>query len=238
LQVLNVFCAGAAQAVVSDLAAALEREGTHLVAAQYGAVHALKSRIVAGEPADAVILTDQLIDELISLGLVVPGSRADLGSVPTGIAVRRGAPVPEIGSIDELRTALRGAARIVCPDPAVASAGRALLEALTRLEILAELRPRLVYCPSGYAAIAELLRGGDADLGVMQLTEIRAHDGVTLVGALPPELQQTAVIYAAGLAARTAQPQVAAAFIRRLASGDAALRAAGFGAVPPVAARP
>jgi molybdate transport system substrate-binding protein len=231
LQVLNVFCAGAAQTVVADLAAALEREGTHRVAAQYGAVHTLKSRIVAGEPADAVILTDRLIDELIGLGLVVPGSRADLGTVPTGIAVCRGAPAPEIGNIAALRAALRAAPRIVCPDPAVASAGRALIEALTRLGILDQVRARLAYCASGYAAVAELLRGGAGELGVMQLTEIRAHDSVTLVGTLPTELQQDPVVYAAGLAAHTAQPQVARAFIHRLASAGAALRAAGFGAV-------
>ena len=232
METLKVFCAGAAQAVVAHLAAELEREGAQRVAAQYGAVHALKGRLVAGEAADAVILTDTLIDELIAAGIVVRGSRADLGSVPTGIAVRRGAPRPAIGDAGALRAMLHAAPRIVCPAPAVASAGRALMQVLMRLGIVDAVRPRLALYPSGSAALAALAAGSDADVGVMQLTEIRAHAGVTLVGPLPDELQPVAVTYAAGLAARAARPQAAAAFIQRLTTARAALTAACFGARP------
>ena len=230
MQVLNIFCAGAAQSVVSELAAALEKEGSHVVVAQYGAVHALKARIVAGDPADVVILTDRLIDELIDGGLVVAGSRADLGAVPTGVAVRRDEPVPDIGSADRLRSALLKAERIVCPDPAIASAGRALLDALTRLGILEAVRTRLLYCPSGYAAVARLAAAGRAgELGVMQLTEILAHRTVALAGTLPPELQPAVAVYAAGLGVHSRHAAVSTAFIRRLAGSSEALQAAGFG---------
>ena len=231
MQVLNIFCAGAAQSVVAELAAALEKEGSHVIAAQYGAVHALKARIVAGDPADFVILTDRLIDELIDSGLVVPGSRADLGPVPTGVAVRRDEPAPDIGSTDQLREALLNAERIVCPDPAVASAGRALLDALARLGILDAVRPRLLYCPSGYAAVERLAAASEAgELGVMQLTEILAHQTVALAGTLPLELQPAVAVYAAGLGANSKHAADSAAFIRRLAGSSEALKAAGFGA--------
>lgn len=237
MPILTVFCAGAAQAVVADLAASLEREGSPVIAAQYGGVHALKSRIVAGETADAVILTDVLIDELIELGWVVKGSRIDLGAVPTGIAVRHGTPVPDITDSERLRDALLQAERVVCPDPAFATAGRALLEAIERLEITDRMRSRLAYVSSGHAAISEVAKGcGDRELGVMQLSEIRAHDGVTLAGLLPRELQPSPVIYAAGVTTRAMQPQSAAAFIRRLAGAEVELRAAGFGALDNVCA--
>jgi len=229
---LTVLCAGAAQSVVSELAAEMEREGTHRITAHYGAVHALKTRIVAGEPADAFVLTDTLVDELIALGLAVQGSRADLGSVPTGIAVRRGQPIPDVGDRRRLRDALLHADRIVCPDPAFASAGRALVDALSRLDIVDQVAPRLAYTSSGAAAMAELSGGtAERDLGVAQLSEIRAHGSVVLAGIFPSDLQQSPVVYAAGLAASAAQPQLAARFIRRLAGAEAALRAAGFGSM-------
>src|SRR4029450_278999 len=212
LPILTVFCAGAAQAVVAGLAVTLEREGSPGIAAQYGGVHALKSRIVAGEAADAVILTDVLIDELIELGWVVRGARIDLGAVPTGIAVRHGAPVPDIADSERLRDTLLNAERVVCPDPAFATAGRALLEVLERLDIADRMRARLAYVSSGYAAISEVAKGrGDRELGVMQLSEIRAHDGVTLVGLLPRELQPAPVVYAAGVKTSAMHAQLGAA---------------------------
>ena len=229
---LTVLCAGAAQSVVSELAAAVEREGPYRITAHYGAVHALKSRIVAGEPADAFVLTDTLVDELIALGLAVQGSRADLGSVPTGIAVRRDQPIPDVSDARRLRVALLHADRIVCPDPALASAGRALVDVLSRLDIADQLSARLAYTASGAAAMTELSSSrAERGLGVAQLSEIRAHGGVVLAGIFPADLQHSPVVYAAGLAAGTTQPQLAAAFIRRLAGAEAALRAAGFGSM-------
>jgi len=95
LATLNIFSAGAAQAVVTQIAEKFQRESGDPVNAVYGAVGAMKARIVAGEPADVIVLTAALIDELIQQGWVVPGSRIDLGKVGTGVAVRAGTPLPD-----------------------------------------------------------------------------------------------------------------------------------------------
>ena len=93
---LNIFCAGAAQAVVTQIAAKFQRDSGNFVNASFGAVGAMKARVVAGEPADVIVLTAALIDELIEQGVVVRGSRVDLGKVGTGVAVRAGTPLPDV----------------------------------------------------------------------------------------------------------------------------------------------
>lgn len=229
MEVLNILSAGAAQAVVARLVDTLRLEHPGTVNACYGAVQSMKSRVLVGEPVDVIVLTDGLLDELVQKKLVVPGSRAELGTVGTGLAVRAGTPVPDVASLQVLRENLLAAEKIVCPDPAVATAGMVLIKVLERLEILEQLRPRLVYCSSGHEAMAELARGsGPRELGVMQMTEIIAGAGMALAGPLPAELQSK-VIYSAGLAVHARNPERARDFMRRLTGDRQALRVAGFG---------
>jgi molybdate transport system substrate-binding protein len=230
LATLNIFSAGAAQAVVTQIAERFQRESGDPVSAVYGAVGAMKARVVAGEPADVIVLTAALIDELIQQGLVVPGSRIDLGKVGTGVAVRAGTPLPDVRNAQVLRGNLLAATKIVCPDPAVATAGKVVLNVLERLGIAGEVTARLQYFPSGYPAMAYLAQStGTLEMGITQITEIMANRGVTLVGPLPPELQSIAV-YSVGLAAHSAHPEWAQEFIRRLTgvNAHAVLSAAGF----------
>ena len=227
---LNIFCAGAAQAVVTQIAGKFQRDSGNFVNPSFGAVGARKARVVGGEPADVIVLTAALIDELIAQGLVVAGSRVDLGKVGTGVAVRAGTPLPDVTDTRVLRGNLLAATRILCPDPAVATAGKVVMSALDRMGITGEVRARLQFFPNGYAAMAELAQSsGLLEMGITQITEIVANKGVTLVGPLPAELQNIAV-YSAGLAARSAHPERSKEFIRRLTgfNAQAVLSAAGF----------
>ena len=227
---LNIFCAGAAQAVVTEIAGKFQRDSGNFVNASFGAVGAMKARVVAGDPADVIVLTAALMDELTEQGLVVPGSRVDLGKVGTGVAVRAGTPLPDVADARVLRGNMLAATRILCPDPAVATAGKVVMSALDRLGIVAEVKARLQFFPNGYAAMNELAQSsGLLEMGITQITEIMANKGVTLVGPLPAELQNIAV-YAAGLATRSAHPERSKEFIRRLTgfNAQAVLSAAGF----------
>ena len=227
---LNIFCAGAAQAVVTELAGKFQRDSGNFVAANFGAVGAMKARVVAGEAADVIVLTGALIDELIQQGLVVAGSRVDLGKVGTGVAVRAGTPMPDVSDTRVLRGNLLAANRILFPDPAVATAGKVVMSALDKLGITDQVKPRLHLFPNGYAAMSDLAQsGGLLEMGITQITEIVANKGVKLVGPLPAEVQNIAV-YSAGLAARSAHPERAKELIRRLTGFNAQplLSSAGF----------
>ena len=227
---LNIFCAGAAQAVVTEMAGKFQRDSGNFVAANFGAVGAMKARVVAGEAVDVIVLTGALIDELVQQGLVVAGSRVDLGRVGTGVAVRVGTPMPDVSDTRVLRGNLLAAKRILFPDPAVATAGKVVMSALDKLGITDEVKPRLHFFPNGYAAMGDLAQSrGLLEMGITQITEIVANKGVKLVGPLPAEVQNIAV-YSAGLAARSAHPERAKELIRRLTGFNAQplLSAAGF----------
>jgi molybdate transport system substrate-binding protein len=226
---LRILSAGAAQAVVEPLMAAL-KEDRHEAVAEFGAVGAMKFRLLDGAAADVIVLTAALIDELIESGQVVAGSRADLGRVGTGVGVRKGTPLPDVSTVDTLRGNLLAATRIVCPDPATATAGKVVMQALGRMGIVDQSKSKLQFFPNGYAAMKWLAASdGELEVGITQNTEIKANKGVTYVGPLPDELQMKTV-YSAGLCARARDPEAARAFLARL-TGPAnrpALAAAGY----------
>ena len=203
------------------IADAFQRERAVLVAADYGAVGAMRARVASAEPVDIIILTASLIDELIEQRLIVAGSRADLGGVGTGIAVRSGAALPDVSSTYALRCSLMAATKIICPDPAVATAGKVLLDVLGQLGIADQMMPKLEYAASGQAALARIAEGtGVLEMGVMQISEIIGCPGIALAGPLPSE-QQRVSIYSAGLADRSALPHLATAFILQLTGLEA-----------------
>jgi molybdate transport system substrate-binding protein len=213
---IRILSAGAAQAVIEHIAAIWKRDSGHEVRAEFSAVGAMKARVLAGEPVDAIFLTGALIDELAAAGHVVPGSRADLGKVGTGVAVRSGTPLPDVSNGRVLRGNLLAAAKLVCPDPATATAGKVVMQALQRLGLADAMKPHLQFFPNGYAAM-QYLAGSQApyEMGITQITEILANPGVTYVGPLPVDLQAMTV-YSAGLAARAAEPGAAREFIALL----------------------
>src|SRR5262245_5431710 len=171
-----------------------------------------------------------MIDELVASGYIAPESRRDLGIVGTGVAVRVETPLPDVTTSRALRGNLLAANRIICPDPAIATAGKVVMRALDILRIHEQVRARLHFFPNGHASMQELAGSRHAlEMGITQNTEILANNGVTYVGPLPDELQMKTV-YAAGLGAKTQDPAMSGNFIERFAtpSSRAILKAAGY----------
>lgn len=213
---IRILSGGAAQAVVEAVAAEFERATGHSIDGEFSAVGAMKAKIIAGAAVDLAILTATLIDELTIGGHVVPGSRIDLGRVGTGVAVRAGTPLPDVSNEQALRGNLLAATTIACPDPAVATAGRVVMDMLERLGIAAQVQNRMRFFPNGYAAMGWLAAsGGTREMGITQVTEILPSKGVEYAGPLPDEYQLKAV-YSVGLAARAAHPRPARDFAAAL----------------------
>ena len=225
---VNIFSAGAAQSVVAGIVADFQTAHGCVIRATYGGVQTLKARLLAGEQADVIVLTDALINELEVASLILSGSSQNLGSVGTGIAVRVGTACPDVSNLPALRTALLGCSRIICPDPAATTAGGVLMTVLRQLDLDTQLHSRLDFQPSGHHAMARLAAGADeGEIGVVQMTEIMANAHVALAGPLPQAVQHLAV-YAVGQAKNTASPALARAFIRQLTGQREILHAAGF----------
>jgi len=186
--------------------------------------------VLAGEPVDVIILSAALLEELASSGHVMSGTRRDLGTVGTGVAVRAGTPLPDVSSSRALRGNLLAARRIVFPDPEIATAGKIVMRALQTLGIADDVAARLQRFPNGYAAMRWLGQSaGLLEMGITQTTEILANKGVTYSGPLPAELQMKTV-YSAGVAAAAQNPEAAREFIARLTApgSRAMLEAAGY----------
>jgi molybdate transport system substrate-binding protein len=210
---LNVLSAGAAQGVVTALAAEFRVQTGYELACTFGAVGAMKEKLLGGAPADLIILTRALIAGLATDGKVLPGGSADLGRVRTGVAVRAGDAVPDIASAAALRAALLAAEGIFFPDPQKATAGIHFARVLDTLRIRGEVEPRLRTHPNGAAAMRELAQAKGARLvGCTQVTEINNTPGVVLAGLLPQEFE-LATVYSAGICAGAASPEAARRFI-------------------------
>lgn len=228
---LHVLSGGAAQGLVAALSGEFQATTGYAIDGTFGAVGAMKEKLLAGAPADVLILTRALIDELADAGHVEAGTRADLGHVRTGVAVRAGDPTPDVSTPEALRTTLRGAEAIFFPDPQRATAGIHFARVLETLGIAAEVVGRLRTHPNGATAMRELAKAtGERPIGVTQITEILNTAGVTLVAPLPREFE-LATVYTAAVCTRAAAPEAAHRLVALLAAeGRRPLREqAGFG---------
>jgi molybdate transport system substrate-binding protein len=225
---LRVLSGGAAQGLVTPLRDRFLSESGFTVAGTFGAVGAMRDKLLAGEPCDLVILTQAIVDQLAGAGHVLAGSGVPLGIVKTGLAVKAGEPAPRVDSAAALKAALVAAPGIYFPDPQKATAGIHFMKVLTSLGIDRELAPRLRPFPNGATAMHEMAQAGETGLvGCTQVTEILYTPGVQLAGLLPVEFE-LATVYTAAVCTRAGEPEAARAFIRMMAGGDAAqLRAKG-----------
>jgi molybdate transport system substrate-binding protein len=225
---LHVLSAGAAQGLARALEAGWTAETGHALDARYGAVGAIKQSFDEGAPCDVIVLTAALIDALADAGAVRPDTRAALGRVRTGIAVRAADEAPAVDTPDALRAALLDADAIYFPDPERATAGIHFAKVLRELGIDAAVRGRLHPFPNGATAMRELAAASSArPIGCTQHTEILYTPGVRLVAALPRQFE-LATVYTAAVSMRAADAALAQRFVQRLAGPDAAaLRGAG-----------
>ena len=230
MKTVRLLSGGAAQGLVDSLRAAFEAKNGGTIDGVFGAVGAMKARLLSGEPADLLILSRALIDELAHVGHVASASIADIGAVPTAVAVRTGDPLPSLATADDLRTALRAADEIHFPDPELATAGVHFAKVLRDLGLSDELASRLNPAPNGATAMRALAGSkGRRPIGCTQATEILSTVGATLVADLPPGCD-LATTYTCAITSHAAAPDEAMALIGLLtaASDRDARRRLGF----------
>ena len=217
---IRLLSGGAATGIVRALEERFRASSGHEIDATFSAVGAMRDQLLSGDPADLVILSRKVVDELAAGGHVEPGSRVDLGAVRTGIAVRAGDPLPDISSAEALRACLLAAPGIYFPDPRRATAGIHFAGVLGKLGIADEVAARLRTFPNGTAAMQALAEATDAgSTGCTQITEIKRNPGVRLVGPLPAAFE-LATVYTAGVCTRAAAPDAARQFIALLAGDE------------------
>jgi molybdate transport system substrate-binding protein len=211
---LKVLCTTAMRTTMLDMGARFERATGHKLVMSIAPSAQLVRRIQNGAAADLVISFAPGIDDLIKDGKVA-GSRSDLARSLIGVAVRAGAPKPDISSPDALRRALL-AAKVVAYSSGGIS-GNHFVSVLEKLGIADEVKAK---SRLGAPAAAFVARG-EADVAVQQIPELIAVAGAELVGPLPRELEHVTQ-FSAGLLASAKEPDAAKALVKFLMTEEAA----------------
>jgi homoserine O-acetyltransferase/O-succinyltransferase len=227
---IRVMMSGAFTAAFTELAPEFERQTGSRIQTIFGgsmgsAPDAIPNRLERGERADVVILASTALDDLIARGTVVRGSRVDLVRSTIGMAVRAGAPKPDISSVDALKQALLRARSIAYSSSA--SGVYLSTELFPRLGIAEAIASKARKVESG--PVGEAVARGEAEIGFQQISELRPVKGIDIVGPLP-EGAQRVTIFSAGITAAAARPDAARRLIAFLTSPAAvpAIRKSGL----------
>ena len=203
--------------VLNELVPAFARATGHRLAFTYNPSAAILREIDGGAAFDVAIVTRPAINRLVAQGKIVRESCADIGRCGLGVAVRKGAHKPDIGTVEAFKRALLAAKTVVRSRDG--ASGQYFETLLDRLGITEAMRGKIVIGPAG--RIAELVARGKAELAVQQAPELVPVKGADFVGPFPPELQ-VYTVFAAGVAAASQHREAAQAFIAALAAPSAA----------------
>jgi molybdate transport system substrate-binding protein len=221
----RVFTSAAPRGILTEIAPAFERATGHRLEIESAFAADLGRRIAAGDPFDVAILPPEIADDLMRRGKLAAGSRVDLGRTGMGVAVRAGAPKPDVGTVDAFRRALLAAPTVAYADGG--TSGVQFHGILARLGIAEAMKPKLRPYPSGGAVDA--VARGEADLVVIGISPILNAPAVALAGWLPPKLQSY-IVFTASIGAAAKRPEDAQALLRLLTSPAAValLKSQGF----------
>ncbi|MFO1315130.1 MAG: substrate-binding domain-containing protein [Burkholderiales bacterium] len=207
----------ATRGILAELAAAFgQRTGCRATFESVGGVDAAK-RVEAGEPFDVVVLAGDAIDRLLAAGRIVAGTRVDVTTSGVAVAVRAGAPRPDIATEDAVRRAVVAARRI---GYSTGPSGTELVKLFARWGMADAVAPRLVQARAG-VPVAALVASGEADVGFQQYSEMMNAPGIAVVGMLPPAIA-IVTTFSAGVCTASREPERARELLAFLASPETA----------------
>ncbi len=209
---LHVLAAGSVAAAFKILLIDFARETGTKVEVSFGPVGALQARLKKGESPDVIVLTAAAMEELEKAGSLAAGSRAELGRGTAGIAVRAGAPAPDISTPEKVKQALMAARSIAYPNPAGGgTAGVWFVNLMERLGIAGEVRKKAQPMNRGFE-IAGAVADGTAEIGVTFISELLPDKGLKVVGPFPESIGLV-VPYVAGVSSASRQGRASRALV-------------------------
>ena len=215
---VRVMISGGLTAAFKALVPEFERTTGNKVLIAYGpsmgtTVNAIPVRLERGEPADVLIMVGYALEDLVKQGKVAADSKVDLVKSPIGIAVKSGAPKPDISSADAVKRALLAAKTIAYSDSA--SGVYVSTEMFAKLGITDAMKGKARMIPA--TPVGEIVAKGEAEIGLQQISELKPVTGIDIIGPLPDDLQKITV-FSAGIASVSKEPDAGKALIKFLAS--------------------
>jgi molybdate transport system substrate-binding protein len=213
---VTVIASTAMREVMDELVPIFERASGHKVAINFLSGSVLPVKLKEGAQADVVVTTPATIDDLVAAGRVVANTRVDFVRSGAGVAVRAGAPKPNVATPEALKAALLAAKTVGYSQ---GPSGVHFMTVLERLGITDQVKAKGVVPPLG-TRVGTLVAEGKADIGVQQITELLQIPGIDFVGPLPKELQAN-IVYATATPTSAKEKAGAAALVKFLASEPA-----------------
>jgi molybdate transport system substrate-binding protein len=209
---IKVLCSTGLKAVMEELVPQFERTTRHKVIIKFGLASALKQQIEAGEAFDIAVLTPPLIDEVIKQGKIAADTRTSIARSGLAIAIRAGARKPDISTVEAFKRALLAAKSITYAKEG--ASGVAFAALIQRLAIAENLKSKTKLAVTG-EEVGESVARGDAEFGVLPVSEILPVRGAELLGAFPTEVQSY-IVMVAGVSASAKQGSAARDLIKFL----------------------
>jgi molybdate transport system substrate-binding protein len=213
---MEILSTNGVKSVVLELLPAFERAIKMPVAITWGSTVNLLDRIKGGGACDLVILTGEAIDDLVQQGKVVAGSRVDLARSAIGVAVKKGAPRPDISTPEALKRTLLACGSLAYSKTGVS--GVYFPSVLARLGIADDVRSKTVI-PDPGNPVGDVVVQGGAEIGIQQISELLPVDGIDIIGPLPGDLQKMTV-FSGGLSAVAKDAELARALLHVLTAPD------------------
>jgi molybdate transport system substrate-binding protein len=210
---LKIFGSRVTKMVVGDIGAGFEQATGHRLTVVTDVAAVMKRRIEEGEAFDVAVLVDFQTDALIKAGKLAADTRANVMKSGIGVAVRRGAPKPDISTVDAFTRTLLAAKSITYLKEGASTLH--LDRVFARLGIAEALKPKVIQPTT--EAVSEMVASGEAELGIIVIPNILSVPGAELVGPLPPEIQSY-IVFTAAASAQSPNPQAARDVIKLLTS--------------------
>ena len=219
---VRVMISGGLSAAYKQLVPEFERRTGNKVLTAFGpsmgaTENAIPIRLARGEPADVLIMVGDALTGLIQQGKATPASRIDLVRSRIGVAVRAGAPKPDISTVDGLRKALLDAKSVAYSDSA--SGVYVETQLFKRLGVEEQMKGKARMIPA--EPVASIVARGEAELGFQQISELLPVAGADVVGPIPEQVQKITV-FSAALTSNARSPEAGKALIDFLGSSEAA----------------
>ena len=221
---VRVLSAVGMRQVMLDLGPKFERATGHRLKVSFDSGGVILKRLERGEPADVVIINRSGIERLTGAGRLMHSSVTDLATSVVGIAVRKGAPKPDISTPEAFKRAMLQATAIACPDPALGgSSGVHIAKVFERLGIADAVKAKLVYVSTpeqDQTMPGHVVAEGKAEIALHQIQELMAVPGIEIVGPLPGDLQET-FVFSVAIMTDANDVKAAKAFIEFLRTSEA-----------------
>jgi molybdate transport system substrate-binding protein len=214
---IKVLSTQAPERAYRELVPQFEAASGHKITTSFTGTLDLQRRVASGEMYDLLILAGPALDDLIKAGKVVAGTRVDVAKSGVGAAVPKGAPKPDLGTVEALKKTLVAAKSI---GYSTGPSGVYLIGLFQRLGLADVVTPKLKQTPSG-VFVAEIVARREVEIGFQQVSEFMFAPGVDYVGPLPAEVQEVTV-FSAGIQVGAKEAEAAKAWVRFLAAPAAA----------------